>query len=56
MFRVTLRWDDVETSTSFFKYEYALREMNFLIKESEKMRMRDNGFIKEYSVELKRES
>lgn len=54
MFRVTFRWDGLETSTSFYNYEYALRAMNFLIKESEKSRA--NGFIKEYSVELKNES
>ena len=54
MFRVTLRWDDLETATSFYNYEYALRELNFLIKESEKFQA--NGFIKKYSVELKKEA
>ena len=54
MFRVTLRWDDLETTTSFYNYEYALRELNFLIKESEKFCA--NGFIKDYCVELKKES
>ena len=54
MFSVTLRWDDLETTTSFYNYEYALRELNFLIKESEKFHA--NGFIKKYSVELKKES
>ena len=54
MFKVTLRWDDLETTTYFYNYEFALRELNFLIKESEKIRA--NGFIKKYSVELKKES
>ena len=54
MFKVTLRWDELETTTSFYNYEYALRELNFLIKESEKFRA--NGFIKKYSVELKKEA
>ena len=54
MFRVTLRWDDLETTTSFYNYAYALRELNFLIKESE--RFHANGFIKKYSVELKKEA
>ena len=54
MFKVTLRWDDLETATSFYNYEFALRELNFLIKESEKFYA--NGFIKKYSVELKKEA
>ena len=54
MFKVTLRWDDLETTTSFYNYEYALRQLGFLIKESE--RFHSNGFIKKYSVELKKEA
>ena len=53
MFKVTLIWDDLETTTSFYNYEFALRELNFLVKESEKFR--SNGFINEYHVELKKE-
>ena len=53
MFIVTLLWDGLETITSFYNYEYALRELNFLVKESEKFRA--NGFIKDYCVELKKE-
>ena len=54
MFTVTLFWDGLETTASFHNYEYALRELNFLIKESEKFYA--NGFIKKYSVELKKEA
>ena len=54
MFRVTLRWDELETTTSFYNYEYALRELNFLVKESEQFHAK--GFIKKYSVELKKET
>ena len=54
MFIVTLNWDGLKTTTSFYNYEYALRELNFLIRESEKFH--NNGFIKKYSVELKREA
>ena len=54
MFRVTLRWDELETVTSFYNYEYALRELNFLVKESEKFH--SNGFIKKYSVALKKDA
>ena len=54
MFIVTLLWDGLETTTPFYNYEYALRELNFLVKESEKFR--SNGFIKDYCVELKKES
>ena len=54
MFTVVLWWDDVQTTTSFYNYESALRELNFLVKESEKFRA--NGFIKNYCVELKKES
>lgn len=54
MFIVTLRWDDLETTTSFYNYEFALRHLNLLIKESEKIRA--YGFIKKYSVKLKKES
>ena len=53
MFKVTLWWDELETTTAFYNYEYALRELNFLVKESEKFRA--NGFIKAYCVELKKE-
>lgn len=53
MFRVTLWWDGQETDASFYNYEYALRELNFLVKEFEKFRA--SGFIKAYCVELKRE-
>ena len=53
MFKVTLFWDGLETTTSFYNYEYALRELNFLVKESEKIRA--SGFIKAYCVELKKE-
>ena len=54
MFRVTLHWDDLETTTTFYDYEYALRHLNLLAKESEKFRA--NGFIEKYSVELRKES
>lgn len=53
MFKVTLHWEELETTASFFTYEYALKELNFLVKESEKFR--SDGFIKAYSVELKKE-
>ena len=53
MFRVTLNWDGSEDTLVFYNYEYALRELNSLVKESE--RFRASGFIKEYSVELKKE-
>ena len=53
MFKVTLFWYELETTTSFYNYEHALRELNFLVKESEKFRA--NGFIKDYCVELKKE-
>lgn len=53
MFKVTLHWEELETTTSFYNYEYALRELNFLVKESEKFRAK--GFIKAYCVELKQE-
>ena len=35
MFRVVLHWDGMEMSSSFYDYKYALREFNFLNKESE---------------------
>lgn len=54
MFKVALYWDELETTTSFYNYEYALMELNFLVKESEKFRA--NGFIKSYCVELKKEA
>lgn len=54
MFEVTLHWDGLETTTSFYNYEYALRELNFLVKESEKFRAA--GFIKDYCVEVKKYS
>lgn len=54
MFKVTLRWDGAETTASFYNYEYALRELNFLIREAEKFHT--NGLIKKYCVELKKES
>lgn len=53
MFVVTLNWDGLKTTTSFFTYEYALNELKHLVKESEKFR--SDGFIKAYSVELKKE-
>lgn len=53
MFKVTLHWEELETTASFYNLEYALRELNFLIRESEKFH--NNGFIKAYSVELKKE-
>ena len=53
MFKVTLHWDEVETTTQYYNYEYALRELNFLVMESEKFR--SAGFIREYSIELKQE-
>ena len=53
MFKVTLHWDDMKTTTQFYSYEYAVRELNFLVRESEKYRT--TGFIKEYSIELKKE-
>ena len=54
MFKVPLWWDELETTTSFYNYEYALRELNFLVKESEKFRA--NCFIKTYRVELRKEA
>lgn len=54
MFEVTLHWDGLETTTSFYNYEYALRELNFLVKESEKLR--SAGFINDYCVEIKKYS
>ena len=54
MFKVILRWDELETNTQFYNYEFALRELNFLVKESEKFRA--SGFIKSYCVELKKEA
>lgn len=53
MFRVTLWWDELEATTSFRNYEYALRELNFLVNQSEALRA--DGFIKAYCVELKKE-
>lgn len=53
MFKVTLHWEELEITTSFFTYEYALNELKHLVKESEKFR--SDGFIKAYSVELKKE-
>lgn len=54
MFIVNVNWDGIKTTTSFFTYEYALKELNFLSGESEKFY--NNGLIKKYSVELKKES
>lgn len=53
MFKVTLHWDEMETASQYYNYEYAVRELNFLVRESEKFRTA--GFIKEYSIELKKE-
>lgn len=53
MFRVVLHWDGMEMSSSFFDYKYALREFNFLNKESEAKKA--NGSINEYYVELREE-
>ena len=53
MFRVTFRCGEAETTSSFYNYEYALKALIFLVKESE--RFRANGSIKKYSVELKKE-
>lgn len=53
MFKVTLHWDEIETATQYYNYEYAVRELNFLVRESEKFRTA--GFIKEYSIDLKKE-
>ena len=53
MFKVTLYWDDVDTTRLFCNYENALRELNFLVEEPEKFRA--TGFIKEYCVEFKKE-
>ena len=53
MFKVTLHWDEQETTTQYYNYEYALLELDFLVRESEKFRA--DGIIKEYSIELKKE-
>ena len=53
MFKVALWWDEQETTTSFYNYEYALKELNFFVEESEKIRAK--GLIKAYCVELKKE-
>lgn len=53
MFIVTLNWDGFETIAQFYNYEYALRDLNLSVKISEKFR--SDGFIKAYSVELKKE-
>ena len=54
MFIVTLRCDELEITSAFHNYEYALIDLNSLIREAEKSRA--NGFIKKYSVELRKES
>ena len=53
MFIVTVHLGKLELTTPFFTYEYALKEMNFVVEECENLRA--IGFIKEYSVELKKE-